>query len=228
LTHTLTAIAAEYRPCAVCWPEKYAAWKASKPVQGYRRGMLLNARIGKKSGQHQRERAHVRQYRVVSFSSNRDLTGRLRRSLCILFHPHEARRELLPVGVFSADTRHRLAGRAVKRAAQLERVIPSVQPTLKLISHRLTLVFVTHAARGINLVEGFSHPNADSRKLPQRRTLAVRCHLDVSLVRASLMRSRHPDDPALHARLAASCAATARRSKKPDRPAQRHLSITRT
>ena len=28
-----TAIAAGYRPCAVCLPEKYAAWKASQPVQ---------------------------------------------------------------------------------------------------------------------------------------------------------------------------------------------------
>lgn len=28
-----TAIAAGYRPCAVCLPEKYAAWKASRPVQ---------------------------------------------------------------------------------------------------------------------------------------------------------------------------------------------------
>ena len=28
-----TAIAAGYRPCAVCLPEKYAVWKASQPVQ---------------------------------------------------------------------------------------------------------------------------------------------------------------------------------------------------
>jgi hypothetical protein len=27
-----TAIAAGYRPCAVCLPEKYAAWKASRPA----------------------------------------------------------------------------------------------------------------------------------------------------------------------------------------------------
>jgi hypothetical protein len=28
-----TAIAAGYRPCAVCLPEIYAAWKASQPVE---------------------------------------------------------------------------------------------------------------------------------------------------------------------------------------------------
>jgi hypothetical protein len=28
-----TAIAAGYRPCAVCLPDKYAAWKTSQPVQ---------------------------------------------------------------------------------------------------------------------------------------------------------------------------------------------------
>ena len=28
-----TAIAAGYRPCAVCLPEKYAAWKANQPVR---------------------------------------------------------------------------------------------------------------------------------------------------------------------------------------------------
>ncbi|MFM0174628.1 Ada metal-binding domain-containing protein [Paraburkholderia sediminicola] len=28
-----TAIAAGYRPCAVCLPDKYATWKASQPVQ---------------------------------------------------------------------------------------------------------------------------------------------------------------------------------------------------
>jgi hypothetical protein len=28
-----TAVAAGYRPCAVCLPEKYAVWKASQPVQ---------------------------------------------------------------------------------------------------------------------------------------------------------------------------------------------------
>jgi methylphosphotriester-DNA--protein-cysteine methyltransferase len=27
-----TAIAAGYRPCAVCLPQKYAAWKASRPA----------------------------------------------------------------------------------------------------------------------------------------------------------------------------------------------------
>lgn len=37
-----TAIAAGYRPCAVCMPEKYAAWKKNQPVKtpsGARKGL---------------------------------------------------------------------------------------------------------------------------------------------------------------------------------------------
>jgi hypothetical protein len=32
-----TAIAAGYRPCAVCMPEKYAAWKAANKQKGIER-----------------------------------------------------------------------------------------------------------------------------------------------------------------------------------------------
>ena len=33
-----TAIAAGYRPCAVCMPQAYAAWKNTRPAKGRREG----------------------------------------------------------------------------------------------------------------------------------------------------------------------------------------------